>query len=139
MPLLQQTCPGEAPSPSYRLLCMSFTLHMTLLGISAGSVLTSQSISGLGRSPGEGNGNPLQYSCLENPMDRGAWWAACSPWGCRIIGHNLATKPHHCDSKLYLVITCLLPPSPVFKFHERQVPPDSPLSPQGWVLGDRAC
>ena len=31
------------------------------------------SIPGLGRSPGEGNGNPLQYSCLENPMDRGAW------------------------------------------------------------------
>ena len=33
------------------------------------------SISGLGRSPGERNGNPLQYSCLENPKDRGAWWA----------------------------------------------------------------
>ena len=32
-------------------------------------------ISGSGRSPGEGNGNPLQYSCLENPMDGGAWWA----------------------------------------------------------------
>ena len=32
------------------------------------------SISGLGRSPGEGNGNPLLYSCLGNPMDRGAWW-----------------------------------------------------------------
>jgi len=31
-------------------------------------------ISGSGRSPGEGNGNPLQYSCLENPMDRRAWW-----------------------------------------------------------------
>ena len=30
-------------------------------------------ISGLGRSPGEGNGNPLKYPCLENPMDRGAW------------------------------------------------------------------
>ena len=30
-------------------------------------------IPGLGRSPGGGNGNPLQYSCLENPMDRGAW------------------------------------------------------------------
>ena len=30
-------------------------------------------IPGLGRSPGEGNGNPLQYYCLENPMDRGAW------------------------------------------------------------------
>ena len=33
------------------------------------------SIPGLGRSPGEGNGNPLQYSCLGNPMDRGAWRA----------------------------------------------------------------
>ena len=33
------------------------------------------SIPGLGRSPGEGNGNPLQYSCLENSMDRGAWRA----------------------------------------------------------------
>ena len=32
-------------------------------------------IPGSGRSPGEGNGNPLQYSCLENSMDRGAWWA----------------------------------------------------------------
>ena len=32
------------------------------------------SISGLGRSPGEGNGNQLQYSCLETSMDRGAWW-----------------------------------------------------------------
>ena len=35
------------------------------------------SIPGSGRFPGEGNGNPLQYSCLENPMDRGAWY----PWG----------------------------------------------------------
>ena len=33
------------------------------------------SIPGWGSSPGEGNGNPLQYSCLENPMDRGAWQA----------------------------------------------------------------
>ena len=32
------------------------------------------SIPGWGRSPGEGNGNPLQYACLENPLDRGAWW-----------------------------------------------------------------
>ena len=32
-------------------------------------------IPGLGRSPGGGHGNPLQYSCLENPMERGAWWA----------------------------------------------------------------
>ena len=34
------------------------------------------SIPGLGRSPGGGRGSPLQYSCLENPMDREAWWAA---------------------------------------------------------------
>ena len=35
----------------------------------------SGSIPGSGRDPGEGNGNSLQYSCLQNPMDRGAWWA----------------------------------------------------------------
>ena len=40
----------------------------------AGDVRDASSIPGLGRSPGEGHGNPLQYSCLENPMDRGAWW-----------------------------------------------------------------
>ena len=40
------------------------------------------SIPGLGRSPREGNGNPLQYSCLKNSTDRGAWWATSySPWG----------------------------------------------------------
>ena len=41
------------------------------------------SIPGLGRSPGEGHGNSRQYSCLENPMDRGAWWATGSPWCCK--------------------------------------------------------
>ena len=41
----------------------------------AGDVRDTDSIPGSGRSPGEGHGNPLQYSCLENPMDRGAWWA----------------------------------------------------------------
>ena len=39
------------------------------------SVGDTGSVSELGRSPGEGNGNSLQYSCLENPMDRVAWWA----------------------------------------------------------------
>ena len=34
-------------------------------------------------SPGERNGNPLHYSCLENPMDRGAWWATVRAWDCR--------------------------------------------------------
>ena len=41
----------------------------------AGDTTDVGSIPGLGRSPGGGHGNPLQYSCLENPMDRGAWWA----------------------------------------------------------------
>ena len=39
------------------------------------------SIPESGRFPGEGNGMPLQYSCLENPMDRGALWAPWGPWG----------------------------------------------------------
>ena len=42
---------------------------------SAGSAGAPLSIPALGRSPGEGNGNPLQYSCLGNPMDGGTWWA----------------------------------------------------------------
>ena len=42
---------------------------------SASNVGDLGSIPGSGRSPGEENGNPLQYSCLENPMDRGTWWA----------------------------------------------------------------
>ena len=42
---------------------------------SAGDTRNSGSIPGSGRPPGGGSGNPLQYSCLENSMDRGAWWA----------------------------------------------------------------
>ena len=45
------------------------------LPANAGDIRDAGSIPGSGRSPGEGNGNPLQYSCLENPRDRGAWWA----------------------------------------------------------------
>ena len=44
----------------------------------AGDVRDSGLIPELGRSPGGGNGNPLHYSCLENPMERGAWWATVS-------------------------------------------------------------
>ena len=50
------------------------------------------SIPGLGRSPGGGHGNPLQYSCLENPTDRGAWLATVSLWGHERVGHDLATE-----------------------------------------------
>ena len=52
------------------------------------SVGDTGSIPGAGRSPGEVNGNPLQYSCLEKPMDR----EAHSPCGHRRVGHNLVTK-----------------------------------------------
>ena len=45
------------------------------LSANTGDVRDPGSILGLGRSSGQGNGNPCQYSCLENPMDRGAWWA----------------------------------------------------------------
>ena len=48
------------------------------------------SIPGLGRSLGEGNGNPLQYSCLENPMDGGAWWAIVH--GLQRVRHDWATS-----------------------------------------------
>ena len=47
-------------------------------------------IPGLRRSPGEGNGHPLQYSCLKNTMDRGAWWATLH--GVPRVGHNSVTK-----------------------------------------------
>ena len=60
-----------------------FILQFTILGfpgaseviVSAWNVGDSGLIPESGRSPGEGNGNPLQYSCLENPMEGGAWWA----------------------------------------------------------------
>ena len=42
----------------------------------AGDIRDTSSIPGLGRSPGGGHGNPFQYSCLENPMEKGAWWAS---------------------------------------------------------------
>ena len=48
-------------------------------------------ISASGRFPGEGNGNPLQYSCLGNLMDRGTWWATVHRGGKRVV-HNLVTK-----------------------------------------------
>ena len=65
----------------YTDICYKELVYM-VMGFPGGSEVTVSacnagdpgSIPGLGRSPGEGNGNPLQYSCLENPMDREAWW-----------------------------------------------------------------
>ena len=53
----------------------------------------SGSISGLGRSPGEENGNPLQHSCLENSMDRGVWQSM----GSQRVRHDHATEHKHTD------------------------------------------
>ena len=85
----------QTPTPHSGPLCLT-TLHRLLLYLvppngfkgfpkapkvvknlpaNAGHIGDTGSIPGLGRSPGGGNGNPLQYSCLDNPMDRGAWWA----------------------------------------------------------------
>ena len=55
------------------------------LHANAGDIEDMGSIPGFERSPGEGNGNPLQYSCLGNPMDRGIWWA---------IVHGVAEELH---------------------------------------------
>ena len=65
--------------------------HSSVSKESACNVRDLDSIPGWERSPGEGNGNPLQYSCLENPIDRGAWQATVH--GVSRVGHDLATKP----------------------------------------------
>jgi len=65
--------------------------HSSIGKESACSAGDPGSIPGSGKSPGEGNGNLLQYSCLENPMDRGAWRATVHR--AARVGHDLATKP----------------------------------------------
>ena len=54
------------------------------------------SIPGSARSPGEEKGKPLRYSCLGNPMDRGAWWATVH--GVTRVEHDLVTRPHRSHS-----------------------------------------
>ena len=56
---------------------------------------------GLGRSLREGDGYPLHYSCLRNPMDRGAWWGF-SPWGWKRVRYDLVTKQQQwCAQEVY--------------------------------------
>ena len=83
---------------------------------SAWNVGDPGSISGSKRSPGEGHGNSLQYSCLKNPMDRGAWWA--TDHGVTRVGPDLATSTFsHIITEVntsYYNINTLLPEK--FKF-----------------------
>ena len=58
--------------------------------VDAGDAKDSGSIPGLGRSPGEGNGYPLQYSCLQNPMNGGAWWTVVIQ--SQRVGHDWETE-----------------------------------------------
>ena len=78
-------CPSQFVLKTEHFLYISVGNHMWKYGQDMGS------IPGSGRSPGEGNGHSLQYSCLENSMDRGAWQATAH--GVTRVGHDLVTKP----------------------------------------------
>ena len=80
----RQLSPGMATKARSTLInILNISISISILGFPGGSEVQASackagdpgSIPGSGRSPGEGNGNPLQDSCLENPMDRGAWGA----------------------------------------------------------------
>ena len=84
----------------YNTFCYIYILYIGLvLGFPGGTVVMNLPdntgdakatvlIPGSGRAPGVGNGNPLQYSCLETLMERGAWWATVSPWLLSLHGLN---------------------------------------------------
>ena len=80
-------------SPLSRMIFIEILLHAhsSVGKESACNAGDTGSITGSGRSPGEGNGNPLQYSCLENPKSRGAWQATV--YGVTKVRHDLVTKP----------------------------------------------
>ena len=90
------------------------TLVVKYLPANAGDITDTDSIPGLGRSPGGGHGNPLQYSCLENPMDRGAWQATVhrvtksQTWLKWLSRHALSPYPHSlglCELLVIFTIT----------------------------------
>ena len=91
--LTRQTFVGQVMSLLFN-CCLDWSLGFPYSSVGKESACNAGdlgSIPGCGRSPGEGNDNPLQYSCLENPMDRGAWRATVHV--VKRVGHNLATEP----------------------------------------------
>ena len=73
----------------------------------AGDLRDAGLIPELGKSPEGGHGNPLQYFCLENSMDRGAWWSTYSPWGCKELDTTeVIMRVHMCThTNTCIVIT----------------------------------
>ena len=94
---------------------------------SAGDTGNAGSIPGLGRSPGGGNGNPLQYSCLGNPMDRGAW--RLQFMGLQKVKQDLVTA--HAHIAYYTTIVGIPCPFSFLSSHSTKVP-----SPLGVGQGD---
>ena len=94
------------------------TLVVKDLPVNAGDRKDAGSIPGLGRSSGVGNGNPLQYSCLENSVDRGAWWATV---------HGVAESSCSAASFIPLIVSLCISFSPLF--HLLSSLPLSPFLP----------
>ena len=111
-------------------LLHNWFLFCFFMGFPGGSVVKdlpantgdSGSILGSERSPGEGNGNPLQYSCLDNPVGRGAWWATLHG-----VTKDLDITKRLNSSSSCFIMTLPLPQIYVFL-------PRNPGIPQDWVL-----
>ena len=76
----------------YIYVASQVALAVKNLSVNAGDIRDTSSIPGSGRSPGGGHGNPLQYSWLENPMDRGAWWLQSI--GLQRVGYDWSDLAH---------------------------------------------
>ena len=110
-------------NPLFRDISFCLYIHHLMEGFpsDAGDARGASLIPGAGRSPGEGNGNPFQYSCLENPRDRGAWWAAVHrvtksrTWLKQISRHaHISFIKIQTFRSIYLVGLCLLNLRPIY-------------------------
>ena len=86
-------------------MASQFALVVKSLSVSAGDLSNTDLIAGSGRSPGGGHGNPIQYSCLENSMDRGAWWATVH----RVAKNQIQLNFLSTEALTYLFHTSLSP------------------------------